>query len=595
MPKFSKRILTVMLWELWRVSRWDLLLRAMGLLSLLFFLFIVLRTTTLDEFQQQLFRAVALILVGVSSVFSTIWMNSIENRSSGFTFRLGFVRPVSTFQLVAVPMAYCMVTTMLFYWLSILTVSTLFQLAMPSIFPALFLGCSVSIFVGVVWSSLHSIEKIIGIFVALMLIIGLLVLRFHQHVQAESILFALGGPGDFELTWYDSVVMASISILAFTVSVFAVSRQRCGEGWSWSRPLTSFFKTVLHADLLKALASWLNNKTNRPEFRNSIAVQFWFEIRRSLFQFYLISALSLLILAFIALMPLINQEWAGLQAVRMWTGAILFVPFVCQLLVVDSVIGLRQQQGQILLSKYDATRPLRCDQMIAVKLLVVASWSLLCLLGTVALAAVHTTLAGNWQHWQSLEQQIVGWAGQALSQLNVIAGQPPSVPDSNSVMFSPLSWLTSFGNLVVLYCVSTAMLMTWSMWLSFYRKTFMVVNTVILSQFVVVAILAANGWSLKPLWLAYGYVIPGLIIAGAITMFIRAVSSRLLTGRYLAGVLAVWLITVTTWAALIVEFQGLFSSVPLSLLAILAALAAALGALASAASAPLAYAAFRHQ
>lgn len=595
MPKFSKRILTVMVWELWRVSRWDLLLRAMGLLSLLFFLFIVLRTTTLDEFQQQLFRAVALILVGVSSVFSTIWMNSIENRSSGFTFRLGFVRPVSTFQLVAVPMAYCMVTTMLFYWLSILTVSTLFQLEMPSIFPALFLGCSVSIFVGIVWSSLHSIEKIIGVFVALMLIIGLLVLRFHRHVQAESLLFVLGGPGDVELTWYDSLVMASISILAFTVSVFAVSRQRCGEGWSWSRPLTSFVKTVLNAELLKALASWLNNKTNRPEFRNSIAVQFWFEIRRSLFQFYLISALSLLILAFIALMPLINQEWAGLQAVRMWTGAILFVPFVCQLLVVDSVIGLRQQQGQILLSKYDATRPLRCDQMIAVKLLVVASWSLLCLLGTVALAAAHTTLAGNWQHWQSLEQQIVGWAGQALSQLNVIAGQPPSVPDSNSVMFSPLSWLTFFGNLVVLYCVSTAMLMTWSMWLTFYRKTFMVVNTVILSQFVVVAILAANGWSLKPLWLAYGYVIPGLIIAGAIAMFIRAVSSRLLTGRYLAGVLAVWLITVTTWVALIVEFQGLFSFVPVSLLAILAALAAALGALASAASAPLAYAAFRHQ
>lgn len=595
MPKFSKRILAAMLWELWRISRWDLLLRAMGLLSLLFFLFIVLRTTTLDEFQQQLFRAVALILVGVSSVFSTIWMNSIENRSSGFTFRLGFVRPVSTFQLVAVPMAYCMVTTMLFYWLSILTVSTLFQLEMPSIFPALFLGCSVSIFVGVVWSSLYSIEKIIGIFVALMLIIGLLVFRFHRHVQAESLLFALGGPGDVELTWYDSLVMASISILAFTVSVFAVSRQRCGEGWSWSRPLTSFFKTVLHADLLKAFANWLNNKTNRPNFRSSIAVQFWFEIRRSLFQFYLISALSLLILAFIALMPLINQEWAGLQTVRMWTGAILFVPFVCQLLVVDSVIGLRQQQGQILLSKYDATRPLRCDQMIAVKLLVVASWSLLCLLGIVALAAVHTTLAGNWQHWQSLERQIVGWAGQALSQLNVIAGQPPSVPDSNSVMFSPLSWLTSFGNLVVLYCVSTAMLMTWSMWLSFYRKTFMVVNTVILSQFVVVAILAANGWSLKPLWLAYGYVIPGLIIAGAITMFIRAVSSRLLTGRYLAGVLAVWLITVTTWGAFIVEFQGLFSSVPLSLLAILAALAAALGALASAASAPLAYAAFRHQ
>jgi hypothetical protein len=595
MPKFSKRIFTVMLWELWRVSRWDLLLRAMGLLSLLFFLFIVLRTTTLDEFQQQLFRALALILVGVSSVFSTIWLNSIENRPNGFTFRLGFFRPVSTFQLVAVPMAYCMVTTMLFYWLSILTVSTLFQLEMPSIFPALFLGCSVSIFVGVVWSSLHSIEKIIGIFVALMLIIGLLVLRFHRHVQAESILFALGGPGDFELTWYDSVVMASISILAFTVSVFAVSRQRCGEGWSWSRPLTSFVKTVLNADLVKAFASWLNNKTNRPEFRNSIAVQFWFEIRRSLTQLYAISALNLLVLTLIAVMPLINKDWAGGHAVHMWIGAMLFIPFVCQLLVVDSVIGLRQQQGQILLSKYDATRPLRCDQKIAVKLLVVSGWSLLCLLGIVAIAAVHTTLAGNWQHWQSLEQQIVGWAGQALSQLNVIAGQPPSVPDSNSVMFSPLSWLIFFGNLVVLYCVSTAMLMTWSMWLSFYRKTFMVANTLILSQFVVVAILAANGWSLKPLLLAYGYVIPSLIIAGAIAMFIRAVSSRLLTGRYLAGVLAVWLITVTTWAALIVEFQGLFSSVPLSFLAILAALAAALGALASAASTPLAYAAFRHQ
>lgn len=591
----SARIVLVMLWELWRVSRWDLLMRGVGMLSLLLFLFTVLRNTTLDEFQQQLLRALALIFVAICSVFSTIWMNNIETQSSGFTFRLGFARPVSTFQLVAIPSVYCMVTTMLFYFLGSLAIKVLFGVTMPLVGPALFLGCSVSIFVSIVWSSLHSLEKIIGVFGALLLIIGMLTLRFHAHVHAESLLLAIGQPDNVELAWYDYLVMGCISIMALIMTVVSVSRQRCGEGWSWSRPLSSSIKAILNASWLKAVTDWLNSKTHRKSFRNSIAVQFWFEVRRSIAQLYTIAILGLLFLALISLAPLANSDWAGVQAVRVWIAAILLVPLVCQLLVVDSVMGISQEHGRVVISKYDATRPLRCDQIIAVKLVVVACWSLIGLLWMLAMAAIHSTLAGHWHHWQGEEQLIANWVGQALSQVSHGADGLSSVPSMSALRLSTLGWPIILGSAAVLYFTNTALLMTWTMWMSRYRLTFMVVNTVVLCQFAVGAIAATRGWSIKPLWLAYAYLIPSLIIAGMIAILLRAVFSRLLSGRYLAGVLVIWLITITIWANLTVKFLSVFPNITLNSLTVLPTVAVVLGILTSAASAPLAYAAFRHQ
>ena len=71
------KLLPLMLRELWYVSRWDLLMRAGGLTSLLLFIFSIFRTVGLDEIQLLVVRGISIILVGVFSVFSSIWMNSL--------------------------------------------------------------------------------------------------------------------------------------------------------------------------------------------------------------------------------------------------------------------------------------------------------------------------------------------------------------------------------------------------------------------------------------------------------------------------------------------------------------------------------------
>ena len=168
----------------------------------------------------------------------------------------------------------------------------------------------------------------------------------------------------------------SISILALVVTVVSVGRQRYGEAWSWSRPLTSAALAILKTNWLNGMTVWMIRRTHRPAFRHSIAVQFWVDIRRSITQLYTIFILSLVAWAFIGFVPLVNADWGGAHSPRLFLGMVVAIPLISQLIITDSVVGLRLVHGRVVLSNYDGTRPLRCDQMIAVKILVIAGWSL---------------------------------------------------------------------------------------------------------------------------------------------------------------------------------------------------------------------------
>ena len=98
------------------------------------------------------------------------------------------------------------------------------------------------------------------------------------------------------------------------------------------------------------------------------------------------------------------------------------------------------------------------------------------------------------------------------------------------------------------------------------------------------------GWPLAPLWSAYGWIFSLLIVIGTIYVLKRALEFHFLSGKILAGFVAIWLVYAATAITSMHHFPF---SMPLPAKALCYAMICL--PLASVAAAPLAFAANRHR
>jgi hypothetical protein len=117
-----------LIWELWRISRWDLILRALGWSVLWVAIFCFLETGR--DGLEPIAGSTLLMLLG-TSMYSGAWMQTFENRRTGFCFPLGYSQPISTRVLVAVPMAYIACTSVLSFWIPAALLRLLFGIPFP--------------------------------------------------------------------------------------------------------------------------------------------------------------------------------------------------------------------------------------------------------------------------------------------------------------------------------------------------------------------------------------------------------------------------------------------------------------------------------
>jgi hypothetical protein len=232
MQSFSARILPVMLWELWRASRWEMLARYSIIAAFLTLIFSI--SQDFGEVHREVIRGVVILLVGVGCVFSTTWLGDLDNHKAGFTFRLGYTRPISNLQMVLVPTVYSVANAMLGYFACALLVQLMLGQRLPLLGPSLIFGCLVSVSTAVVWSSTHTAEKLIALFAVVGLSLGLLAARHSLHSGDTQILLAIGKPEFFDLAWYEYLGLFLISSLSLAATIFAVGQQRFGEGVRWS-------------------------------------------------------------------------------------------------------------------------------------------------------------------------------------------------------------------------------------------------------------------------------------------------------------------------------------------------------------------------
>ena len=104
-----------LIWELWRLSRWEFLVRTLSMSAvgcLVFWVVDVHMSGTGGT------HGLTLPMVGLAatmSLFSGIWINVFDSRTTGFCFYLGFTRPIGTPLLVGLPMIYISFLTGLTY------------------------------------------------------------------------------------------------------------------------------------------------------------------------------------------------------------------------------------------------------------------------------------------------------------------------------------------------------------------------------------------------------------------------------------------------------------------------------------------------
>jgi hypothetical protein len=546
-----------MLGELWHTSRWDLLGRTAGqlLLVLLFYALTFTHFTTPESIP--VIRGIVLMLLMTISQLSITWLGNVDNRQTGFCFRLGFARPVTTVRLVLVPMLFSMTTAALCFLFPVLLFRLLFQSEMPIVGPAAVIVSCVAVFVMTTWSPTTVFGKFLAILAACLGIAGLAKGFRAMTGDPDPFLLALGKPERFDFAWYHYLGLLALTLLACLVTVLAVDRQRHGEGFRWKR------KTRPESPAQKPVE-------NRRPFSSPLAAQFWFELRRVAPKMLLVGILVPLVVLFVITL-IRNSEPDWPYAPVAWLFALMASPVLCQFIGIESVAGLRYKQGAVQYSVFEATRALRTDQLVLIKLFVIAACSLVVWLGVAATAGADAVISNEVDTWRRI--------GAGLKEL------------AGTVRFS---WgLAGACSLLLFYLSSSSVLLAFGFWLPLHGRIF--IGLAAFGYFhLILAICdqAATRWSLRPLWIVYGWTFALAIVTGCAFMLRKALVSGYLSGRVLGSASVLWIVYVVSIVTLYGKFAEHFP-VPAAGLAFGAAML--LVPLATTAIAPLALASHRHR
>ena len=360
------------------------------------------------------------------------------------------------------------------------------------------------------------------------------------------------------------------------VAVFSVEQQRHGDGlldafarlirgrrlMTTRRPMP---KSIQPAAITNGIEA--SNAMGSP-FSSAAAAQWWREMSRA--------GKRILLIALIAPFIVLTFEVAArLNSPRAETAFALLIPLVLspliyQIIGADASLGIRHKEGLTWYSSFDATRSMANDQLMGIKLLVVAACSVLGCLWMGAIIGLRLSVTEGVQRLEPF-QRIV-----------------PQLSDM------PLYWwLVGLTNLTLFFVSSTSILLAAGLWLPLYPRVFFGLAGVAYAHVGLVVMDLKFDWPLGPLWAAYRWIIPVSVILLSVAVIRRSLESGYLGQRLFACASVLWLVFLTTLATLYWKFAP---AIPVTLTPdkIIAALALLLVPLAATALAPLALASHRH-
>lgn len=552
-----------MVWELWCTCRLDLLGR-LGYSCALVALFCAAMLSSGQEEALQTFRGLVVLIGTIASVFSMIWLRELDREGSGFSFRLGFTRPVSTRQLVLVPTVFAVLTSIMCFLVPTRLFAVMSGVSVPFVAPCLFIVCAVVALNAAAWSHTSILDKLVTLIALIMILVWVLASYNSSRQHADPFLLAIGKPDYFQLGWHHYVTMMVLPLFIVAFTVWAVGRQRHGDGLQLTKPVQNLFAQL-----------FTEAKKRRP-FKSKLSAQFSYEFRTcGPPVLYLGVAAPFLMYGFIRfclwMYPHASEADTAFEGAPVFWGlGLIFSPLIYQLLGADGALGLRRREGVLRFSSYDATRPLTNGQLIAVKMVVTGTCSLVGWLCMWVGAAIYIRFGGDGMIWSRV---VAGGAD--------VIGNVPSY-----------WWFAAIVVLTMTYVSTTSVLLAFGLWTPLYPRVFVGLLVFAYISLGAVAFDAHNDWRWKAFWPVYGYLMTSVLVALCLYAIFRALRDRAIGLRAFSCIGLFWMTYVGLTVTLALEAPQLADiSMPLGI--VLGSLL--LVPLAATACAPLALASQRHR
>lgn len=515
-------IFRAQIWELWRLTRIALASRIVfGAVVTL--LLLVVESFAIPQLQ----------FAGETAAYFLFWPYMMP--VCGFSavdeklVPVAFPRPISTRQMVLVPMLYAVVTSGFCYALPALLFTSFSQVEFPLAGSILIVMIAQVFLCASVWSPVTPWGKMAAWFSVLMLLVcwcgQLAISQRATDVLADPV---MGKIAAWNRGWQPYVIWPLIALVAVQVTIVAVGRQRRGDRWRLL-PHGAQLRDRLFRSLL------IHRKPKRP-FSSPSTAQYWYELRRCSPAVIGASMLAVFVAVFFfAVACAAEPDWKPEDVPLAWICIFgVFIP-INLLIGATGVAGWEPLNIGTEMLVFDRLRPMTSERMITVKIYAVLTCVLggwLLLAGT---AVAHTFIVGTQGDWHQF------WS----AHLRPYVGQ------------YSLGWLIIPTLTYVLLCVSFPFSIFAFLAGLFWRPRVSSAAVGVLGFLWLSDLwldwVPGSTWS--GVWTVLGFMGAGSLAVGSLAIVWRTVKSGVLGRRLLTVFCSVWLIQVvaTVW---------LFSSVP---------------------------------
>ena len=539
---------TAMLWESWRLTHrgmaFGIVIAIVGGSAFL--------TVAPDR---NLIATLVLLLIAILSLPASRWVG-LER--GGFPFYLGYARPVPTWLLVGVPMAYHAVSCAVLYLIPMIVLRTAFGIPFPLLPVAASIAAIRLVFTTCLWWTHDRTMQKVGLISAGVVVFS--VMRRLRPVNLPGNDFPLDRwPDMFAFSLADYGLIAFVVAVAIGVTIVGVERQRRGDDQF------SFLRSGVGVFRFPAIPRWVGFWFQVPCPTSSpIRAQLWLEMKSTG-----VPVLSIGVLLALGIPVLLLAA----NAYR-WDLAVLFAmlsffpPVKIGLL---SMFRIQRKQGSAYMSAFDATRALGTAQLVGLKIVV----TVICILG--AWVVIGTSL------WFSLPivSDFTDFGSRQRSLAATLAGQPGyRLAALVAIASIQLSAVAAFlASVEVFFVLHAKRVMLGASGLGLY---------------VLAAVFAVTRDWVGPSFVeTHAWIAAALIPMGAVYVFRRALADRIFTNRQTGAAVLMWAGFATVYLALLAESGMLHSDMPTAFIALMVSLS--LGPLAAVALAPWSFGLIRHR
>lgn len=487
---------TAMLWELWRLTRRGLALQvSMSILAGLSAL-----TVAGIYGAQDTAATLMLMFLGLFSITSLVSLKGRDSRV-GFPLYLGYSRPVHTWLLAGVPMAYLAVSSALAYLIPAVVLRTAFDIHFPLAPVAGVLAAVTVVIAAVSWWTRNKAIQVGGAYVVL----GGTILAYrtlHPENLPGNDFPPARWPEIFAFSLADYGFIAMLGAAAIGVAIVGVERQRRGDDTFTLRIAGGVGRC---ATALTRLVDAL--RVSCPT-ASPVRAQVWVEMKRGGQNVLAVGIMTALAI------PVLFSLWNAYGLGFALLGTLLS-PAVPVLVGVGSMLGFRRRHGVSDLSAFDATLAVGTARLVGVKLLV----TVVCIFGAWALIAT--------SFWISLALE--PWGGRARPGLVEFLG----AMSGGRLVASVTVFVIQFAAVVA----SAAVVQTFFVLCA--RRVVLAILGVGLYS-LALALAVAGGWAGATFVETHAWLVAALIPMGTVYVFRQALADRILTPRATGAALVMW-------------------------------------------------------